>query len=281
MNVATKAPILRGERTAFSPIDASLLVLAPFAVIVYNLYYHPFSPFPGLFLASTGSRWLSCRYDSDLEDLELLLHEEYGPIVRISPNIISVDDPNYVKEISIQANLPQWWLPFAHEGVNDVFFVPPPGLHAEWRKCSAPACSVGMVGLWEGVVDCRVRKWVEKLKTEYGSDGAHFDLFEWARHLSVGLVGLVVFGVDMGCTQNREDVSISSVLNEHCDWQKKELILGSVARIKVVPRHLKANWGMSGSWPSFVPCIARLPGIRSSPIFRQRRQIGRGLKLCE
>lgn len=91
--------------------------------------------------------------------------------------------------------------------------VPPPGLHAELRKRGVLGCSVDTVRLWEGVVDCRVREWVGKLKAEYGSGGARFNLSGWARHLSVDLVGLVVFGVDMGRTRNRDDVSISSALN--------------------------------------------------------------------
>ncbi|PUU79797.1 cytochrome P450 [Tuber borchii] len=252
MNVATKAPILRGKRTTLSPIDTSLLVLAPFAVVVYNLYYHPFSPFPGLFMASTGSSWLTWEYDSDLEDLEPLLHEEYGPIVRISPNIISVNDPNYVKEISIQANPPHWWLPFGHEGVNDVFFVPPPGLHAEWRKCSAPTCSVGMVGLWEGVVDCRVREWAEKLKAKYGSSEAHLDLSEWARHLSVDLVGLVVFGVDMGCTQNREDNKGRTPA-----FESELENVGVLAELRTIYRTL--------TWNSFIPNISGEKADREGP----------------
>lgn len=107
-------------------------------------------------------------------------------------------------------------------------------------------------------MDCRVREWAGKLKAEYGSGGVQFGLSEWARHLSVDLVGLVVFGVDMGgCTQNREDVSIPSVLNQYCDWQK-ELILEFVARMKAASGHFKVNWGMSGLWLGFVLSIWRL-----------------------
>ena len=96
-----------------------------------------------------------------------------------------------------------------------MFFVPPPGLHAELRKWTAQPCSVGIVRLWEDVVDCRVREWIGRLRAEHGSGEVGFNLSEWARRLSVGLVGLVVFGVDMGCTQNGENVSIASVVNTH------------------------------------------------------------------
>lgn len=211
MNIATKTPIFSGKRTILSPIDISVLGLVPLSMIVYNLYYHPFSSFPGVPLSSTWSGWLAWQNDCDPEDLGPLLHEHYGPIIRISTNIISVDDPEYVKEISIQANPPTWWLPFAHKGVDDVFFVPPPELRAELGKWTVEPCSVGMVRLWEGVVDYRIREWIGRLRAEHGNGEVRFDFFEWARHLSVGLVGRVVFGVDMGCARNGEDVSISSV----------------------------------------------------------------------
>ncbi|KAG0640580.1 cytochrome P450 [Tuber brumale] len=204
MNAASTS-ILRHEYTALSLIDSFLLslVLLPILVtVVYNRYYHPLSPFPGPFLASIWSGWRDWEHYSNLEDQEPLLHERYGPIIRVSPNTISVADPDYLKEIYTRTGCTERWLSFPHNGVVDV---PSAMLHAELRKRSIPGYYVGTARSWEGIVDERVREWVGKLKAEYGGSGVQFGFSEWARYLSVDLVGWVVFGTDMGCTQGGGD----------------------------------------------------------------------------
>ncbi|PWW77094.1 cytochrome P450 [Tuber magnatum] len=205
---ATSTPILRREHTTLSSIDSSLLalILLPILVmIVYNRYYHPLSPFPGPFLASIWPGWQAWENPGNVEDQEPLLHERYGTIIRVSPNMISVADPECLKEICSRADRTQWWLPFGHKGIADGSSIRSSGLHEELRKRAGIAYSADVTRWWENVVDWRAREWIRELKGECGGGGIRLNFSEWARYLSVDLVSLVVFGVDIGCKGNERD----------------------------------------------------------------------------
>ncbi|KAE8382393.1 cytochrome P450 [Aspergillus bertholletiae] len=69
------------------------LVLYTLSVVIYNLYIHPLKDIPGPFLARITRWWLfvlEMRGNPHSEILEL--HKEYGVMMRISPNEISIAD---------------------------------------------------------------------------------------------------------------------------------------------------------------------------------------------
>ncbi|KAJ5345239.1 hypothetical protein N7452_003243 [Penicillium brevicompactum] len=77
------------------------LLLAPCLLIIYRLYFHPLSKFPGPKLAAITSLYefyfnvaKGGRYFWEIERM----HEKYGPIVRISPQEVHISDPYYYTE---------------------------------------------------------------------------------------------------------------------------------------------------------------------------------------
>lgn len=81
----------------------STLVLWTFygvALVVYRLYFHPLAGFPGRKLAA-ATRWYEFYFDCVKGDggqymweVERM-HEEYGPIIRVTPNEIKIKDIEY------------------------------------------------------------------------------------------------------------------------------------------------------------------------------------------
>ncbi|KAH8991407.1 putative P450 monooxygenase [Lactarius hatsudake] len=64
--------------------------------IVYNLYFHPLSHFPGPKLAACSRLWLAYRElikGESLSDLRTQLHRQYGEIVRWAPNELHFSNP--------------------------------------------------------------------------------------------------------------------------------------------------------------------------------------------
>ncbi|EER24680.1 Cytochrome P450 family protein [Coccidioides posadasii C735 delta SOWgp] len=68
------------------------------AVVVYRLWLSPLSKFPGPKLAA-ATRWYEFYYDAICHGkytFEIIkMHEKYGPIVRISPHELHINDPEY------------------------------------------------------------------------------------------------------------------------------------------------------------------------------------------
>ncbi|KAK4943316.1 hypothetical protein LTR10_017159 [Elasticomyces elasticus] len=74
------------------------IVLLPLLAICYSLYIRyatSLRKVPGPFFASFTRLWkLQKTLRGDFEWTNIELHRRYGPIVRIAPNEVSIDDPD-------------------------------------------------------------------------------------------------------------------------------------------------------------------------------------------
>ena len=76
-------------------------------VLGYRIYLHPISHVPGppLAIATYLYEWYYDLYLNGQFTFRLeALHKRYGPIIRINPNDIHIDDPNYFDEVFNQTN---------------------------------------------------------------------------------------------------------------------------------------------------------------------------------
>ncbi|KAH9052057.1 putative P450 monooxygenase [Lactarius deliciosus] len=84
-------------------LTALVTILTPFVRrIVYNLYFHPLSHFPGPKLAACSRLWLAYRElvkGESLGDLRIELHRRYGEIVRLSPDELHFSNPAAYNDI--------------------------------------------------------------------------------------------------------------------------------------------------------------------------------------
>ncbi|KAI9459897.1 putative P450 monooxygenase [Lactarius psammicola] len=82
----------------------ALAAILTFSVwrIVYNLYFHPLSHFPGPRLAACSRLWLAYRElikGDSLGDLREQLHRQYGEIIRWAPNELHFSNPAAYNDI--------------------------------------------------------------------------------------------------------------------------------------------------------------------------------------
>lgn len=87
----------------FSVITIFILLLWTAFAFVYVAYYklfHPLAKYPGPFWASLTDLWsLRLSVAGDWPQRMNELHARYGPIVRIAPNEVAIDDPRAIKDI--------------------------------------------------------------------------------------------------------------------------------------------------------------------------------------
>jgi hypothetical protein len=82
------------------PIEwwAGSVVVLLVSILFYRAYLHPLRKIPGPPLAKLTELWRTNRYFQGQWHQDILqLHREYGPVVRIAPNEISIVSPDLIK----------------------------------------------------------------------------------------------------------------------------------------------------------------------------------------
>lgn len=80
-------------------VAASILVLLILRAL-YSVFLHPLRNVPGPRLAKVTELWRTNRYFRGYWHRDVLdLHRQYGPVVRISPNEVSIVSPELSKTI--------------------------------------------------------------------------------------------------------------------------------------------------------------------------------------
>ncbi|KAG9242947.1 cytochrome P450 [Calycina marina] len=93
-----------GVPATFTLLLLSYLIFRTLVLYTYRILYHPLARFPGPKI-SAATRWREAYYDlfygmGGQYTREISrMHEEYGPVLRIGPNEISVNDPWFHEQV--------------------------------------------------------------------------------------------------------------------------------------------------------------------------------------
>ncbi|KAJ5715786.1 benzoate 4-monooxygenase cytochrome P450 [Penicillium malachiteum] len=85
----------------------SLGLVSLISIVIYRLYFHPLSHIPGPALAKVTHlyEWYYDLYQGGQFTFKLHdLHQKYGPIIRINPDEIHINDPYFFDQIFNQTN---------------------------------------------------------------------------------------------------------------------------------------------------------------------------------
>ena len=175
---------------------ASLLYLTTLAI--YRLYLCPQSRFPGPRLAAL-TYWYEYYYDVHLGGKFIFhiaaLHEQYGPIVRINPYELHVNDPDFFAEIYHNNK----WIThrdsfFNLDYIGDgLAFTLDHDVHRSRREALAPYFSMQSIRALEPRIVGVVRDMVERLGRAAGS-GEVLNLYELGSAFAMDVITDYAFG---------------------------------------------------------------------------------------
>ncbi|KAJ2889853.1 hypothetical protein IWW38_004460 [Coemansia aciculifera] len=187
-------------------VSALILVLIVFKII-YERWVTPLSSVPGKFLHSVTS--IPMRYHmlrGTLPVFLLALHKEFGPVVRISPQRVSVGDVDMVKHVLGSHSFgktPSYDMPRVLE--PNAFSTRSPDLSQERRRQLAPGFSHRhLLHMEDRIVQCGVSNVDEKLNRICGEKGGGgvVQYNRWFSLIALDTIGVLGFGRKFGALEN-------------------------------------------------------------------------------
>ncbi len=163
---------------SYLALGAGAVALYFVSLAIYRLYFSPISRFPGPKLAAL-SNWYEFYYDVVKQGSFTWhikeLHKKYGPIVRITPTELHIDDPDYYDALYARgAGRRNKYAYFSGRFgyASDTFSTIDHDLHRSRRKAISPFFSVAKIADFQPVIHAKVEKLCQKLDASAASKGS-------------------------------------------------------------------------------------------------------------
>ena len=124
------------------------------------------------------------------------MHAKYGPVVRITPDEVSVSSPQAVRQVHrVSPPFPKtaWYKRFTRVRPNSAFGMTDRYEHAARRRLIAQPLSETGLKTFEDQVKSRVQLAVRRIDDEIKREG-HADVMKWFTFLATDVVGDLSFG---------------------------------------------------------------------------------------
>ncbi|KAL7267865.1 hypothetical protein RUND412_009531 [Rhizina undulata] len=214
-------------------------------VIIYRLYFHPLSKYPGPFLAKITS--LHALYHAFRGDRHLMTyeaHKKYGPYVRLSPNFLTLNTKEALKEIyGVNKNVQKSDFYRASVGHASNYATNTASeinkqVHSRKRKVLAHAFTDTALKSMEEYVAptidtlCNIIAAGEQsIDFEGGGKGAgkwRGDMSKWANYLTFDIMGELSFGKNFGMLERDDNRYVPEIIMKS---SRLGLICGTVTQI--------------------------------------------------
>ncbi|RYP09901.1 hypothetical protein DL764_001035 [Monosporascus ibericus] len=176
--------------------------------IVYYRLFHPLSAFPGPFWGSVTRLWLTYHNVKEDEcEVVQALHRKHGPVVRITPTMLSVSNATKIPVIYHRfADKSKHYITGSFGKTESIFNVEDHRVHARYRKIAAAPYSFSNIKRMEPLVDENISRWLAKLDERFAATGERFDFAPWAIYVAYDVVSEVGFGAPFGFVEQGRDV---------------------------------------------------------------------------
>ncbi|KAH9902215.1 cytochrome P450 [Xylariomycetidae sp. FL2044] len=214
--------LLRGLPNAMPDTSLFILLIVAFATsiaarLVYLLWFHPLSGFPGPRIAAVSDvwyayHWLSGRWPWAIENAL----KQYGDVVRIAPNELVFVRPQaladiYTSHVKYHESFAKTDINERGEKHNGFIWERDPVRHRKVAKQMSPAFSGRALNAKEPTLHKHVDFFVQRMKAIGGcEEGIRLD--KWMNWLAVDLSGDMAYNNQMHAMRDSTDPKYLSVL---------------------------------------------------------------------
>ncbi|KAK5053697.1 hypothetical protein LTR84_001658 [Exophiala bonariae] len=189
--------------SSFTRVVANQVLLL-FIVIVcgYFLYYillSPLSPIPGPVVAKLTRLWLAFEgYRGTFHTTLLSLHDEYGDVVRVGPNELSIVEPGTVKMIygiGSKFSKSDWYEPSRGARRFDLFAQQSERIHRTQRRVVNNIYTTASLRDSESAMDVTISRFMDVLENRCRGP---IDLGKWLQLFAFDVIGQITFSRSFG-----------------------------------------------------------------------------------
>ncbi|KAK3359561.1 putative benzoate 4-monooxygenase cytochrome P450 [Lasiosphaeria hispida] len=198
----------------WAPVVVALSLIF-YYIFPYLTTYKHLKGIPAPFPAQFSNLWLLrvCRRGDRYKTVDQL-HKELGPVVRIQPNHVSINDDDAIQAIYGHGN------GFLKSEFYDAFVSIRRGLfntrdrheHTRKRKIVAHTFSVKSVAQFEPYIHSNLELFVKQwdnliLRSPQPGGAAHLDCLNWFNYLAFDVIGDLAFGAPFGMLSSGADMA--------------------------------------------------------------------------
>ncbi|KAK2589456.1 hypothetical protein QQS21_012867 [Conoideocrella luteorostrata] len=191
---------------------SAALILTYTSSIIVAALSSPVRSVPGPFWARFTRLWYFRRvYMGGFERDNIDLHRRYGRVVRVAPNMYSIDAPDAVNTIySIASKMPksEWYEGWKHPSPDRWTLFPDRNIkrHAETRRRFQALYSMSsLLGSENHVNECT--DILQQRLAAFASTGATIDMTHWFQCYAFDVVGNITYSKRFGFLDRGDDVS--------------------------------------------------------------------------
>ncbi|TLD09930.1 hypothetical protein PgNI_05135, partial [Pyricularia grisea] len=191
------------------PRAAAVLTIYWMLIYIYRITLHPLAKIPGPKLAGM-TFWYELYYDLYPHRCRYLfkireLHERYGPIVRINPIHVHINDPDYIDEIYTAGNKRRrnrdpWFLHISKAGMMtwSLLHTEDHDLHRIRRAALAPFFSRRAIVALQGLIIDKIERLCCRF-SELHQSGEVVDITYAMAALTMDVISAYSLGIDTDC----------------------------------------------------------------------------------
>ncbi|KAB8216388.1 cytochrome P450 [Aspergillus novoparasiticus] len=182
---------------------SAVIVVYGLSSIIYNLFFHKLSAFPGPLLGRASLLWRIYHTQRGRIHLAIAdLHRKYGPVVRISPNELYFSSVESWKAIyghrtsGLPTPIKSEFYDIYGAGFNSLCIGSErdPAKHGKMRKMLSAAFATKSLVEQEHIISSAVDEFIGRIGRDGGPDSPGLNMTKWYEMVAFDILGEMAFG---------------------------------------------------------------------------------------